>query len=1413
MHMSKKLHSYTLTGEAKMSLTIGLGAGDVWTQRVGGIGGMWELVLAGHPLLQMNNAAEQGQAGQVICSWETWNEIQDYCTGIELKSADTKLETIKENLEISSSKSPVDLVSCASDGERLQIVGHFSGFLTRPVRHILGKAAGGNFGWFSKEARRVAAVVANFPELDYMMMEEVEKVQKFTTLVQTAIRRYEGTITQFFVNAKGLTIVFGFGLPPQSHEDDPSRAVRSAMEIRESLRKLEWGRMFGKRTSILRSSFGIATGKVFCGTVGNSTRKEYAIIGEVLTNAASLVSMGRDELLCDQATYDSCNRNIVFEKVHIRLTRPLRQDTAGGNPVSINKQAHNPVTVVYRPSAVDKAVPAAQNADDDKKIPMIGRKTELGILLELIKKLKFDGRGHFVLLSGPAGIGKSCLMQEFQTLGEEMRCKIISASGDSVFRNAPYHAWEKVILELLDLQNKVAQGPGTNIESSPLLQASPVVKKSSNNLQVPGGAATLAPPGQTPGLTPGQSNMDRKFRKRMASMLVNHEVFQIQPDLIKLAPLLNSIIPNLRMPDNDIVRDMGSQARAENTRFLLLSLLRLAAERCPFVLLVENGQSMDSASWALLRLAATQIPSILFVVAMRPSGELDNEMRDLYQAPDLHIMNLEPLNREDCDRLVCSVLKVKDADDEIRRIVYEKSQGNPLFAIELTRSLLANEKVDTSGRRGRIRGDRALSVTIGDNLMSLVTGRIDALAHTPSQQFALKVASVIGKNFHEQLLLEICPDDASRSTLQRDLQGLEAAGLIERTGVGAYTFVNQVIREAAYELLLISQRQQLHKSIAEWYEKNKADDLKPLYPVLALHYSRAGIDDKAIFYCERAARSSLETYATQEAIRYFKRTLVFYRGMKSTAFHCARCERGLGDTYLRMGDVPAASNHYVQALLLLNERAPRTRMSIKLGCFYELLILRIRQLFGIRPATEEATNTVTKMSPRVGQPSPQDELFEAASTCEGMFSVAQSSNDLGACLYFTLRSINISEKLPVDMRSMAIRSRSYSHLGLLYGLYRNYSKTQFYFARALEFCHQEDHSCKSSIVMTRCHFEIMQGNWGVAQSSAEESFQTRSRIGDLRGQEDSLFHIAFAQRARGQIQESLKNVTQYLGSARARGDAQMEARGLCDLAYTEIMGGRYREAVRLAQQAKRLVAKTESYFVADSFAMYGRLALANWRSGDRSGALSAALYACNLIARADPMNFYSYDGYSAACEVLLSILEKPFDFQAEASSSASAGRGSQLHSSNGRMGSLDDNPDADSSQVGSQLNFVNMEDISIASLIDITKGLVGSFLQFAESYKFAQPRALLYVALFRKHSEVAGKHVPPSQLDALSQSIRKTVQKSLALAREYDMLYEEGLALYVNASCGGAQEDMGKAETIFSKLGVVRPLPPPQSTF
>ena len=90
---------------------------------------------------------------------------------------------------------------------------------------------------------------------------------------------------------KGLTLSGVFGLPPRAHEDDPERALRVAVALKEQLTR-----------SGVACSVGVASGRVFCGLFGSDLRRAYTLSGNVMNLAARLAHAGEDEILCDELT-------------------------------------------------------------------------------------------------------------------------------------------------------------------------------------------------------------------------------------------------------------------------------------------------------------------------------------------------------------------------------------------------------------------------------------------------------------------------------------------------------------------------------------------------------------------------------------------------------------------------------------------------------------------------------------------------------------------------------------------------------------------------------------------------------------------------------------------------------------------------------------------------------------------------------------------------------------------------------------------------------------------------------------------------------------------------------------------------------------------------------------------------------
>jgi CheY-like chemotaxis protein/class 3 adenylate cyclase len=165
---------------------------------------------------------------------------------------------------------------------------------------------------------------------------------------------------------------------------------------------------------------------------------------------------------------------------------------------------------------------------------------------------------------------------------------------------------------------------------------------------------------------------------------------------------------------------------------------------------------------------------------------------------------------------------------------------------------------------------------LSKTLQSAIGSRIDQLA--PTHQLTIKVASVIGRVFSADLLRAIYPIEADKTQLDAHLVDLEQLDLVTRQPAEAalewcYAFTELLTQDIAYNRLLFAQRRQLHRAVAEWYERIYAGALTQYYPLLAHHWSKAGDTAKAIQYLEQAGEQARLRGDDQEALRYFNESL------------------------------------------------------------------------------------------------------------------------------------------------------------------------------------------------------------------------------------------------------------------------------------------------------------------------------------------------------------------------------------------------------------------------------------------------------------------------------------------------------------------------------------------------------------
>lgn len=382
-----------------LNVRIGIGAGDTKLYYVGGIDGRWELMPVGSPFEQMGLAESQATPGDIVVSPEAWAIISEVAQGETVGGGCVRIETANTPRR-------------GAGGESRDLAGvdrqAIDAFLPKPVRFLLHDAGE---HWLA-DTRPVTSLFVHLRACNGDTT--LERMQELVAAVMKASERFEGTISGTNVDEKGMKFMISFGLPPASHEDDPFRATQAAAAIHSALHAVD-----------PEAGYGIATGRVFCGVVGDSSRREYAVIGRTVNLAARLAHQSRGKVLCDEATYQAAAGRLQFA-----AEAPLRL-----------KGIPKPIPV-YIPTGV-----VAQTAGAAK---MIGHEEEFARAGRAIADLK-AGRGFLGVIEGEAGIGKSTLLLQWSKKAAGEGLRLLRSGAESVHASTPYFAWQGIVNSLLGL--------------------------------------------------------------------------------------------------------------------------------------------------------------------------------------------------------------------------------------------------------------------------------------------------------------------------------------------------------------------------------------------------------------------------------------------------------------------------------------------------------------------------------------------------------------------------------------------------------------------------------------------------------------------------------------------------------------------------------------------------------------------------------------------------------------------------------------------------------------------------------------------------------------------------------------------------------------------------------------------------
>ena len=450
--------------------------------------------------------------------------------------------------------------------------------------------------------------------------------------------------------------------------------------------------------------------------------------------------------------------------------------------------------------------------------PLVGRDQELALLRDRWRRAR-DGDGQVVLLCGEPGIGKSRIAI---ALRERLHTE------EALFpryHGSPYHI-NSALFPILD-QLKRAAGFGQDDVAEMKL-----VKLEALLLSAVPGAQSAIP------------------------LIAEHL----------------AIPTGDRYPSRELAPE---QKKAETFQALLAQLDGLAAKH-PVLMTAEDVHWFDPTSFKLFDLIVDRIERlpVLLVVTFRP--EFTPRWTDRQHVT---LLTLNRLGRDEGTALIDQLSGGRSLPPEIQTHILDKTEGVPLFVEELTKAVLESGLLREVAERYELIAPLpplAIPSTLQDSLLA----RLDRVA---SAKEVAQIGAVIGREFGYELVAAAAGmDEPKLRTALDELVRSELAFCRDLPPNAVYTFKHALVRDAAYQSLLKSRRQQFHCRIATVLHERFPDRSEAEPEVLAHHATEGGLLDLAVSYWRKAGLLANYRSASAEALAHLSKGLNLLAGLPET---------------------------------------------------------------------------------------------------------------------------------------------------------------------------------------------------------------------------------------------------------------------------------------------------------------------------------------------------------------------------------------------------------------------------------------------------------------------------------------------------------------------------------------------------
>ena len=343
-------------------------------------------------------------------------------------------------------------------------------------------------------------------------------------------------------------------------------------------------------------------------------------------------------------------------------------------------------------------------------------------------------------------------------------------------------------------------------------------------------------------------------------------------------------------------REVSGATRERMLREIGQTLETLTAS-APLLLILEDLHWSDYSTLDLISYLASQRQSaqlmvigtyrtVELVLSGHPLRAVQRELRAKQQCQELR---LEYLSEDQVVEYLSVRFSGNQFPAELARLIHERTEGNPLFMVNVVDYLLAEGLITDTGERWELNARLAdLEMGVPENIRQMITKQITRLSIEDQQ--VLEAASISGMSFSALAIASALGQDVVEVEARCEELARRKCFLVERgegefpdgTVSARYGFIHALYVNTLYDRIPPARRAKLHKDMAVRGEIIYGNQTSEIATELAMHFEQGHDYKRAAIYLQKGADKAIHRFAYREAVGLSRRGLELLEKLPST---------------------------------------------------------------------------------------------------------------------------------------------------------------------------------------------------------------------------------------------------------------------------------------------------------------------------------------------------------------------------------------------------------------------------------------------------------------------------------------------------------------------------------------------------